>query len=319
MLNPKQAWLRRNNPELFEDEDDTALRIGSAVDCLLTSPERWDTDFVVGDVFKPYGLMLKFVRNLPKGLKANSPAEMYQAAYDKAGYKKGIDWVINQFTTNEKLVEYYLWLTSKSVDRIGLTKDEYQLVMKCVETIRINEFARRFFVNNEEGIELKHQMAIMFDYELDGAIFECKALLDGVLINHNDRTIQPFDLKTTGKSVWEFGSSFLHFGYYRQVAFYEYALKSKTSPVHQLLEEGYEILDYTFIVVEKDANNPALIYVTSPSDRYSGLYGGSVGGRYYQGIESLLRAYKWHSENDYWELPRDVYENQGIVQLNIFN
>lgn len=142
-------------------------------------------------------------------------------------------------------------------------------------------------------------MPIMFDYVLDSDSFECKALLDGVLINHNDRTIQPFDLKTTGKSVWEFSSSFLHFGYYRQCALYEYALKSKTSPVHQLLEEGYEILDYTFIVVEKDSNNPALIYVTSPSDRFCGLYGGKVGSKYYEGIESLLRAYKWHSENDY--------------------
>jgi hypothetical protein len=40
LLNPRVAKMKRDNPELFEDEDDTALRIGSSVDCLLTSPDR---------------------------------------------------------------------------------------------------------------------------------------------------------------------------------------------------------------------------------------------------------------------------------------
>jgi hypothetical protein len=45
----------------------------------------------VGDVFKPYGMMATFVRNLPNGLTLDSPQEDYLKAYEKAGYKKGID------------------------------------------------------------------------------------------------------------------------------------------------------------------------------------------------------------------------------------
>ena len=30
---------------------------------------------------------------------------------------------------------------------------------------------------------------------------ECKALLDGIKIDHKAKTIQPFDLKTIGKGV----------------------------------------------------------------------------------------------------------------------
>jgi hypothetical protein len=52
--------------------------------------------------------MFKFVKNLPKGLTGESPLEDYQEAYDKAGYKKSLAWVVDQFLTNEKHVEYYL-------------------------------------------------------------------------------------------------------------------------------------------------------------------------------------------------------------------
>jgi hypothetical protein len=36
--NPRLLKLKRDNPELFED-DSSSLRIGSAVDCLLTDPK----------------------------------------------------------------------------------------------------------------------------------------------------------------------------------------------------------------------------------------------------------------------------------------
>jgi hypothetical protein len=165
-----------------------------------------------------------------------------------------------------------------------------------------------------------HQVAIYFDYELDGEVTECKGLLDGILIDHAAKTIQPFDLKTTGKSVWEFSSSYLHFGYYRQCAFYEIALYSKESPIRKYLDEGYEVLDFIFIVVESksDAVNPAIIYRTSPSERFCGVEGCSLGSKYYHGINDLLRAYRWHSSKDYWELPKEVYEANGEIPLSIF-
>jgi hypothetical protein len=40
MNNPRLFKLRRERPELFEDEDGTAFRFGSALDCILTSPDR---------------------------------------------------------------------------------------------------------------------------------------------------------------------------------------------------------------------------------------------------------------------------------------
>jgi hypothetical protein len=313
ILNPKLFWLKRNKPELFEDEEDTHYRIGSAVDCLLTSPQDWDTTFVVGDVYKPFGLMGKFVKHLPKGLNADSPNEDYAEAYEKAGYKKSLDWVVTQFKANEKHVDYYLWLTALDDTKVGLSKDEHTQVTKAVETIKSNRFANSYFYASGPDVEVLHQLQIFFEYEG----LECKSLLDGVRINHTNKTIEPYDLKTTGKSVWEFPQSYLHFGYYRQCAFYELALHSESSPLRRYIDEGYEVLDFVFIVVESkpDMYGPALIFRTSPSQRVMGIEGAKVGQRYYPGINDLIEAYKWHTATDYWELPKDVYNNNGIVQL----
>lgn len=38
--NPRLLELKRKYPEKFELDDSTALRIGSGLDCLLTSPSR---------------------------------------------------------------------------------------------------------------------------------------------------------------------------------------------------------------------------------------------------------------------------------------
>ena len=162
-----------------------------------------------------------------------------------------------------------------------------------------------------------HQIPIYFNYKG----IECKALLDGILIDHHDKTIEPFDLKTTSKSVFDFTDSFLQYGYYRQCAFYEQALLSDESPIKHLLDEGYKLLDYIFIVTETNVKStrPAVIYKTTELDRLVGLKGGLSKGRHYPGVDNLLSDYIWHTQNDYWDMPKFLLESRGIITLNIFN
>lgn len=71
--------------------------MGSALDCLLTSPERWELDFVVIDAVRPYGLLGKFIDALPPGLTIESDIREYDAAYTDSGYKMWIDKVVEKF------------------------------------------------------------------------------------------------------------------------------------------------------------------------------------------------------------------------------
>lgn len=71
-------------------------------------------------------------------------------------------------------------------------------------------------------IELIHQQPIYFTYRNT----QCKALLDGIQIDHKNKIIQLFDLKTTHKPVYDFPEAFVQWGYYRQAAFYREALNT---------------------------------------------------------------------------------------------
>ena len=316
MLNPRWVKMKLENPEI-EDNDTTYFRTGSALDCLLTSPERWDDDFKVIEVNRPWGLMGKFIDNLPPDLDMFSVQEMYQEAYDKSGYKMKLETVINNFWKNEETYKYYMATRGTNKNKIIVSKDEYDTVLKCKELILANEFVQQYFVTEQIGQEILKQVPIYFEHMGE----KCKALLDGILIDHRYKTIQPYDLKTTGKSVYDFPKSFLQYGYYRQCAFFEQSLYSESSPVKQYIEEGYAVLDFIFIVVETklSSSHPAVIFRTTKKDRQIGLLGGYVGTKHYKGINNLIEDYNFYKENDYWDLPRDLYENKGEILLNVFN
>lgn len=261
--------------------------------------------------------MGKFIDNLPAGLTPLSSADMYQEAYDKAGYKMSIYKVIEKLWGSEDIKAYYVATRNIREDVKVISKDEYESVTKAKELILANPFVQKYFFKTDPLHEILSQVAIFFDYMGE----ECKGFLDGILIDHRNKTITPYDLKTTGKSVHEFASSYIQYGYYRQCAFYEIAIKSPESPVKPLLDRGYTLLDFKFIVVETklSSSSPAIIYTTSAADRAVGVNGGWRFGKYYKGINQLIEDYKYHRDNDYWDLPIDLLKNSGEVQLNIFD
>jgi len=197
-----------------------------------------------------------------------------------------------------------------------LSKDEHEAAIKATELILASPFAKPYFVKSGITEELLHQVPIYF--ELEGQEF--KALLDGIRLNHKNRTIEPFDLKTTGKSVYDFPQSYLTFGYYTQAALYDLAIRTKESPVLQYIDEGYTIKDFVFIVAETktSSTSPALIYTTTQHERNCGLEGGYVDGKYYKGIYQLLDDYLWYSKNDLWVYPKEIHENNGQIPLKVF-
>lgn len=319
--NPRYIWLRQQG--LIEDSDKPFFRIGSGIDCLLTDPERWNEEFVVSEGNRPGGLMGKFVDTLPRYITKNSDEEDYRVAYNAAGYKASITNIIKWFWENESTTQYYKdrWLVEG--DKTLLSKTEYESIEYAVNVIKENEYTRRFFLpeESESNIERILQLPIYFNiYEV-----ECKSLLDGVIIDHTNKTIQLFDLKSTGKSVLDFPQSFVQFSYQRQAAFYDLAFNQylqdratwDTKDIHT-----YQILPFKFIVVESRAGSysPALIYECSKNDMICGLFGGynNQNNTRSRGIYDLIEDYRWHTANNKWLMPREAYENEGKLLLDTF-
>jgi len=314
LVNPRWVKMKMDNPDM-EDDDKKHFRIGSALDCILTGNGVFEDEFLVVDASKPFGFMGKFVESLPAGITPEASVDMYKEAYDKAGYKMKIDRVIDSFWTNPTAVEYYN-ATRNTQGKSILAKDEYETVIACKDKLIANTFTYQYFKNDYDHVELIHQLPIYFEY----MGYDCKALMDGVRINHETKEIEPFDLKTIGKNVYEFPTSFVQFGYYRQAAFYTIALRK------WIEENRPELLDYawlpfSFIVVDSKLSSsyPALIFETTPEDIQAGLTGGYRYGKHYKGVNQLIEAFKYHTESQQWDLPQEVFEGKGRLKLNVFS
>lgn len=316
---PRLYKLKMDNPDM-EDDDKSHFRVGSALDCLLTTPSEWEEQFSVIDVSRPAGLMGKFIDELPDILDEHFyEISHFQEAYNKAGYKTKLENVIKKFWDNPEFIRYYLLTRDKS--KTILSKEEADKVFKAKELIEANQYTNYYFndwnLEETDGMIERHfQVPIYFKHLEEN----CKALLDGVVINHETKTIEPFDLKTTGKSVYDFQSNFISYGYFRQAAMYYLALTSEESPYAHLLNSDYVVLPFKFIVVETKPSsfNPAIIYRVEYDTLSMGLNGfTSEKGKYYKGINQLIQDYKLHKERDSWDLPIELQDSEGVINLSI--
>ena len=187
-------------------------------------------------------------------------------------------------------------------------------------SIRTNPTTSKYFETSKD-VEILDQLAIYFSY----CGIDCKALLDRVIIDHKNKTIQPIDFKTMGDQTLYFPKSLRQRRYDIQAAFYTEALKSKK------VYETYEILPFKFIV--ESTVNPGNPLVFTCSSELLDI--GKNGRQPYKlcdkpysfehitymkfdeikGFHQLIEDYKWYMENEF-EKSRKIVESQGEFQLD---
>lgn len=309
--NPK--WILHS----VKENDKDFYRVGDAIDTILTKGKHeFDNNFIVLSMNRPLGKMGLFIDNLPPDLTKDSEEELYTKAYEASTYKNKINKIIENFWKEPRYTEYY-YNKCNAGDKTILTMDEYEQVLHCYEYLINNPWTRPYFMP-KENTKVLYQVDLYFT--LEGV--ECKALLDGVLIDTKNKTIRMWDLKTTGMSISGFKNSFLRFGYHIQAAFYHTALTKCLDKDKRLIKyKDYKVLPPQFIVTEKKGNqsNPARIFECSEKDIKCGMEGGTVRGKKYEGVLDLIEKYKWHLDSQLWDFPKEMYDNGGVTEINIFD
>lgn len=179
-------------------------------------------------------------------------------------------------------------------DLIALTTAQKSMLDNCVSSLRshkkINEF---LFVKDEfANIEYFNELVIFFEI---GEV-ECKAMIDRLIINHDTKTINLTDIKTTSKSVYQFRDSLDKYHYNRQLAFYKLAVKK-----HFKLD--YQI-DCHFAVVETIGNYNAVLYLLENNLLDEGLIE----------VADLMNRIKYHEEHGY-DYSMEEYQGNGLLKL----
>ena len=138
--------------------------------------------------------------------------------------------------------------------------------------------------------------------------------MDKVIIDHEQKTIQVYDLKCTWSVENFYSEYYLYRRAYIQAYLYYVAMDSLTISESSDLS-GYTVLPPRFIVCDSTNYYNPLIYTLSEEDLKEAYEGFEHKGRTYPGVKELIKDLNWAINNNVWNISRKNYINNGLVNL----
>lgn len=307
--------------ESVDDKDTVAATTGRIVETMLLEPNEFDNRFYMSVCLSaPTGLMLAFVEALYKFTKeatdeqgniTRSFEEIAKDAYTESGFKIKFDAVINKFVGSDAEIFYNEMRTVKEKGLTVVTTEDVTNAEKIVEELRTNNVtaevvnlvsSARYTVHNQLQIE---------NYEVDGLMF--KSMMDKVIVDHQKKTIQVYDLKCT----WSVENFLEEYYLYRRAYIQAYLYYRAAHTLRDGELTGYDVLPPRFIVCDSTNYYNPLIYTLDYGNIEEAYDGFRHKNREYTGVKQLIKDLKWALENNVWNISRENQEKNGIVTLKI--
>jgi len=308
--------------EKVEDKDSSAANMGRIVETLLMEPHLFDDKFYMSSCTStPTGLMLDFVEALYKctELATNEEgkvvidfSELSLEAYHISGFKIKYEAVMNKFIGSDAELYYNEIRTVRSKKLTVVNTTEISIAEKIVEQLKTNSTTAPI-VNlvNSVRYEIIDQMQVE-GYTVDGHKF--KSMLDKVVIDHDKKTIQPYDLKCTWSVENFYEEYYLYRRAYLQAYLYYYAMLHLTEGEDSPYSD-YHVEYLKFIVCDSTNYYQPLIYTLDMNDMMDAYKGFIHKGRTYPGVGDLIAALTWCRETNTWNISHKNYLSNGIVNI----
>lgn len=322
LIHPVEYLKAKDKQESDEVEKKHNV-FGSMVDILCLSPERFDKEFYVmeeadiSDALKSISSMIMEMAEL-EGLdipilskEHNSPVDhIILEVAEKFNYQS--NW--KNDTKVKKIKESCGGYISKLVFAKGRTivsTEEYQKAITCSMMLKSDPGTKYYFKPKKGEVLLFHKVV---QFEFEGIEIKCE--LDIIRINHDSKIIYPADLKTIGSQIYRFNSDFWKFRYDFQAGTYFLGLFSDPT-IKELLEKGYKIAPFRFIVGHSDSDYSPLVFKVGESAHNIAISGGVLSdGRRLEGLTQAVKRYKFHIKEDKWDYPMEYYQNK-ILNIEI--
>jgi hypothetical protein len=320
-LDRKKYYKKYILGETVEDKDTQASITGRVVETLLLEPEEFDNRFYMSACASaPTGLMLAFVEGLYKFTKmatddygnvTRSFEDISKDAYVESGFKIKFDAVISKFIGSDAEIFYNEIRKVRSQNLTVITTEDVSNAEKIVEALQNNSVTKdvvnliksaRYDVYNQLQVE---------GYKIDG--HEFKSMMDKVIVDHSEKTVQVYDLKCTWSVENFLEEYYLYRRAYIQAYLYYYAaIHFKNSDDSM---KDYTVLPPKFIVCDSTNYYNPLIYTLSQKDLDNAYNGFTYKNREYKGVSAIITDLKWAIYNNIWNISRENSINNGLVNL----
>lgn len=317
-------------------QESPALSMGSLVDCLLTTPEKFNDTYVIYRGSKPANKMLTFAEEyirlynelVDNGIENIDENSLILQARDNIEYDKRLmpHNVIRLFKEQcSDYVEFY----NRNRDKIIIDEDVYNKAVSINRSVRNSKYLQ-FIFDPRENVKVYNQVPIYFNYSPRNNI-PIKMMYDCLIVDKKYRTLQIIDYKTYDDN---FQNNYYKYKYYYQEVLYEHMLdylirNSEYSEVLQYLPEcirdikdisEYKILKFKFVAISKSPEIQPSIYESYHSILQDVLYRNKIKrGAIYLSIRSiynLINEYIWREETNDWV--SDYYmETNGVKYVHL--
>lgn len=311
LLTGPEAFMHVKEPEMYFEEKKYFI-IGSAVDCILTQSQKiFEETYHISNIKnKPSDIVKSILKQtFDKVLLQNKEVGRIVGHVDVIleccnlhNYQS--KW--NDNTRVNKICEFYeYWEDLKlSYGKQIISQEEYNIINNVVLSLRTNETTSKYF-KTDKLKEIVFQLPIFFTYDE----IECKTLLDMVILDHGEKTIQPIDIKTIGDYTFNFPQALKLRRYDIQASFYTEALKSQECYC------GYKILPFKFIVESTIYPGNPLVFTCNKELLEIGKYGRKES--YFDSYTAPSIEYKKEIEN--WDLDKPKPASDSIVYTQKIN
>lgn len=311
--------------EVVEDQDSQAAIMGRVVETLLMEPELFDDRFYISACAStPTENMLAFVEALYKhtleatdefGKITRSFEDISKDAFADSGYSgKGMgsyENVIKRFSGSDAEIYYNEIRKVRAKNLTVVSLDNVKNAEKVVEGLR-NSPTTKDIVNLVSSARWTVYNQLQIEgYVMDGMQF--KSMIDKVVIDHEKKTIQVYDLKCTW-SVEGFLEEYYLYrrAYIQALLYYKAAIDfmNNTEEIH-----GYRVEPPKFIVCDSTNYYTPLVYTLSDKDLENAYNGFTYKNKEYKGVAKLIKELKWALENNTWNISMDNYLSGGEVKI----
>ena len=324
-LDRKKYYRKYILVENVEDKDSQAAIMGRVVETLLLEPELFDERFYMSAcATSPTGNMLAFVEALYKhtaeavdddGNITKTFEEISKLAFSESGYSgKGTgsyETIINKFKGSDAEIYYNEIRKVKSNGLTVVTPDDVNNAEKIVEELKTNSATYKIVnLQDDNRYTIYNQLQIE-GYVLDGMQF--KSMMDKVVVDHEKKTIQVYDLKCTWSVEGFLEEYYLYRRAYIQALLYYKAAIHFMNNTEEL--RGYRVEPLKFIVCDSTNYYAPLVYALSDKDLENAYNGFTYKNREYKGVAKLIKELKWALENNTWNISMDNYLSGEEVKI----
>ena len=235
---------------------------------------------------------------------------MTKDAHADSGFKIKLDAVLGKFLGTDAEIYFKEILEVRSKGLTIVTLQDVDNATKIVTELKTNDFTASI-VNmvNSARYSVFNQLQVE-GYDVLGHTI--KSMMDKTIVDHEAKTVQTYDLKCT----WSVENFYEEYYLYRRAYIQGYLYYFATQAWAEEMGYGdYKILYPIFIVCDSTNYISPLLYQMDRNSFEAAVNGFEHKGRKYPGVKSIIDDLKWAIENDTWNISRENYLNNGVVNL----